>query len=257
MDVARPDMHPRLTIFKPRHFALVPVLGGLPVLILKTRLVNPLPRSGPFQRFVGPIGPTLAGLFQPFRVCKIVGLLCPALLGLLAVGPLEPRSRLPVVAVQAALGDHQVSMGIHWVAVDRQRIGQLPIPSGEIGSEARGQLTLLPIVQFDRQGNLDLNEQPPVGAFVVVRRRPILPGVVLGPSRHIAGFLVCQVLAVLGILPLPFDVFRFGLSRLPAAPASDTHIEVIDSHAVYADLTARRTSFSKRNFKVRPLFLSG
>ena len=168
-------MHPRLTTLQPRHLAFVPVFRCFEVLIFQTRFVNPLQRSRPLKRLIGPIRPPLPGFFQPFPARQCAGLLCPALLRVLGVGPLEPRRRIPVVAVQAALGNHQVSMGIHPSTVDRQRIGQ-SLPSGEIGSEARGHLTLLPIIQFSRQRELDLHEQPSVGPFRVRLPPPNIAG---------------------------------------------------------------------------------
>ena len=236
-------MHPRLTTLQPRHLAFVSVFRCFEVLIFQTRFVNPLLRSRPLKRLIGPIRPPLAGFFQPFPARQCAGLLCPALLRVLGVGPLEPRRRIPVVAVQAALGDHQVSMGIHPATMDRQRIGQ-SLPPGEIGGEARGHLTLLPIIQLSRQRKLDLHEQPSVGPFVFVCCRPILPGVVLGPSRHISGFAVREVLRILRILPFPLDVVRLRQCGLTTDPAAGLYIEVIDSHSwLHRFLRLRRTRF--------------
>ena len=64
-DVVRPDMHPWLKVFKPRHLAFVSVLGRLEVLRFKTRFVNPLGPARSLQRLVGLIRPVLAGLLQP------------------------------------------------------------------------------------------------------------------------------------------------------------------------------------------------
>ena len=223
-------MHPRLTTLQPRHLAFVSVFRCFEVLIFQTRFVNPLGSARPLKRLIGPIRPPLAGFFQPFPARQCAGLLCPTLLRVLGVGPLEPRRRIPVVDVQAALGNHQVSMGIHPATVDSQRIGQSLTP-GKIGGEARGHLTLLPIVQLSRQRKLDLDKQPSVGPFVFVCRRPILPGGVLGPSRHISGFAVREVLRILRILPFALDVVRLRQGGLTPDPAACLHIEVIDSHS--------------------------
>ena len=60
--VVRPDMHPRLTILQPRHFAFVSVFRCFEVLRFKTRFVNPLRPARPIQRLVCLIRPVLAGL---------------------------------------------------------------------------------------------------------------------------------------------------------------------------------------------------
>ena len=129
-------------------------------------------------------------------------------------------------------------------AMDRHRVGQ-SLPPGEIGGEARGQLLLLPLVQLDRQGELDFFEQAPVGPFVFVCRCPVFLRVVLRPFRHIPGFAVSQFIAVFLILPFPLYVVRFGLGALPTDPASGLHTEVIDSHIV-TDLSAHSTAYLEK-----------
>ena len=127
--------------------------------------------------------------------------------------------------------------------MDRHRVWQ-SLPPGEFGSEARGQLPLLPIVQLDRQGELHFFEQAPVGPFVCVCRRPVFLRVVLGPFRHIPGFAVSKFIAVFLILSFPFDVVGFGLGTLPTAPRSGLHTEVIYSHIV-TDISALSTTYLK------------
>ena len=68
---------------------------------------------------------------------------------------------------------------------------------------------------------LDLAVQPPVGPLVLVRHRPVLFWILLGPFRHIAVLFVFQFLAVLLVAALALDVIALGAGRLPTGAGTE------------------------------------
>ena len=172
------------------------------------RLIPPLGQAAPvdlflparpLQRLVRRLLPRLAGLVQP-----VPGLGRPRfprtahLRGLPVVAP-EPLLRAAINPVMAPLRIHQVRVGvlpIRPAAVDRHRVRQLLL-AGQIRAEApRPPARRSASLQLLGQGELDLAIQPSVGPLVLVCRRPVRPGVVLGPLRHIAVLFVFQFLPV-------------------------------------------------------------
>ena len=140
------------------------------------------------ERPIGCLLPRLAGRGQPVPGLGRPTLARPALLRLFRVVAREPLLGAALNPVMAALGEHQMRVGILAVraaAVDRQRIGQ-PLPGAHpLGERARERLPPAR-VQFARQGELDLAVEPPVGALVFVRRLPVGARVVLRPGRYVA-----------------------------------------------------------------------
>ena len=92
--------------------------------------VDPLGPARPLQRPVRRLLPRLAGLLQPVPGLGRPRFPRPALLRGLRVVALEPLLPAALDPVIAALGEHQVGVGVFSVRaapVDRQRIGQ-PLP---------------------------------------------------------------------------------------------------------------------------------
>ena len=168
--------------------------------------------------------PRLARRGQPVPGLGRPTLARPALLWLLRVVPLEPLLGWPRDPVGAALGEHQVRVGILAVraaAVDRQRIGQ-PLPGAHpLGKRARQRLPPA-CIQFTRQGKLDLAVEPPVGALMRVRRLPVDVRVVLRPRWHVTVLHMLAFLAVIGIAPLALDVLVLGAGGLPTGAGTET-----------------------------------
>ena len=115
---------------------------GLGELLGQAAVVDPLGASRPLQRPVCFLFPDLAGLCNPVRVHQLPGFQRPAALRIPLVGSLEPRLGAAGVAVQAALRDHQVRVGVVLVAgvlrlapVDGERIGK-PL-SGPVSFSAK------------------------------------------------------------------------------------------------------------------------
>ena len=115
---------------------------GLGELLGQAAVVEPLGASRPLQHPVCFLFPALAGLCNPVRVHQLPGFQRPAALRIPLVGSLEPRLGAAGVAVQAALRDHQVRVGVVLVAgvlrlapVDGERIGK-PLRAGQLLGEA-------------------------------------------------------------------------------------------------------------------------
>ena len=162
----------------------------------------------------------------------------------MALEPLLPAALDPVIA---ALGEHQVRVGIFSVRaapVDRQRIGQ-PLPASQPLGEARGSLPPLVLVQLLGQGELDLAVQPAVGALVLVCRLPVFFGVVPRPLRHVFVLFVLQFLAILLVAPLALDVIALGEGRLPAGAGTEASFKMKDCHALMPLLLIVSTPFHK------------
>ena len=209
--------------------------------------VNALPPARPLERPVRRLLPRLAGLLQPVPGLGLPRLPRPPLLrGLSVVAP-EPLLGAALDPVIAALGEHQVRVGVLSVRaapVDRQRIGQ-PLPARQPLGEARGSLPPLVLVQLLGQSELDLAVQPAVGALVLIRRLPVFSGVVLGPLRHVFVLFVFQFLAVLLVAPLALDVIALGAGRLPASAGTEASFKMKDCHALIPLLLIVSTPFYK------------
>ena len=189
------------------------------------------------QRPIRRLLPRLAGRVQPIPGLGRPALARPATRRGLGVVPLEPlllAARDPVIA---ALGEHQVRVGVVRLVgglsralVEGERIGQ-PLPAAyPLGERARERAPPTR-VQFARQGELDLAVEPPVGALMRVRRLPVGVRVVLRPRGHVAVLHMLAFLAVIGIAPLALDVLVLGAGRLPTGAGTETDFEVIDRHA--------------------------
>ena len=195
--------------------------------------VDPLPLASLLKSTVRLLRPRLAGLLQP-----VPGLRCPrfprpALLRRLPVVAPEPLLRAALDPVMAPLTEHQVRVGIlplRTATVDRQRIGQL-LPAGQPRGEAPGYLPPLFLAQLLGQGELHLAVQPPVGPLVLVRRLPVLSGVVLRPLRHVSVLFVFQFLAVLLVAPLALNVISLGAGRLPSGAGTEAYFQMVYRHA--------------------------
>ena len=117
------------------------------------------------------------------------------------------------------------------VAVDGERIGQ-PLPGAHLARRTARELAPPARVQFARQGELDLAVEPPVGALMLVRRRPVRARVLLHPRGHVAVLHMLEFIAVSGIAPIALDVIILGAGGLPVGAGTETDLEVIDRHAV-------------------------
>ena len=100
-----------------------------------------------------------------------------------------------------------------------QRVGQpLAGAGGHRGRELTRQGDLLALGQLLGQGKFNVAEQPPIGALVRVRRRPIRARVVLRPIRHMAGFAVDDIIILAAlVLALALDVIGMRRCRLPTS----------------------------------------
>ncbi len=168
-------------------------------------------RQRPIRRLL----PRLAGRIQPVPGLGRPALARPALRRGRGVVPLEPLLLAARDSVIAALGEHQVRVGVLPVraaAVEGERIGQ-PLPAAHLRGERARELAAPARVQFMRQGELDLAVEPPVGALMRVRRLPVGVRVVLRPRRHVAVFHMLAFLAVCGIAPLALDVLITNCSN--------------------------------------------
>ena len=186
MDVRLPAQLRRpLQVSGPVRF--VPQIG-------QAAVVDALPPARPLERPVRRLLPRLACLVQPVPGLGRPRFPRPSLLRGLRVVALEPLLPAALDPVIAALGEHQVGVGIFSVRaapVDRQRIGQ-PLPARQPLGEARGSLPPLVLVQLLGQGELDLAVQPAVGALVLVCRLPVFFGVVLGPHSGMFSCSLCS-----------------------------------------------------------------
>ena len=198
--------------------------------------VDPLGPARLLQRPIRRLFPRLTGRVQPVPGLDRPALARPALRRGLGVVPLEPlrgAARDPVIA---ALGEHQVRVGVlpgRAAAVEGERIGQ-PLPAAHLRGERAGELAPPARVQFARQGELDLAVEPPVGALMHVCRLPVGVRVVLRPRGHVAVFCVFQFLPVPLVAALALDVIALGRRRLPTGAGTEADLEVIDRHAVTA-----------------------
>ena len=207
--------------------------------------VDPLGPARPLQRPVRRLLPRLAGLLQPVPGLGRPRFSRPSLLRGLRVVALEPLLPAALDPVIAALGEHQVRVGIFSVRaapVDRQRIGQ-PLPARQPLGEARGSLPPIGLAELLGKRELDLAVQAPVGALVLIRRLPVFSGVVLGPLRHVPVLFVFQFLAVLLVAPLALDVLALGAGRLPAGAGTEASFKMIDCHALMPLLLIVSTPF--------------
>ena len=127
--------------------------------------------------------------------------------------------------------------------VDGERVRQ-PFLAGELLGKAPGEVAPRLGAQFVRERELNLPIQPPVGALMLVRRRPVGAWVVLRPRGHVA---MLHMLAFLWILlcvaALALDVVIFSEGRLPTGTAADVHLKVIHSHFIVSDIVRWRTAF--------------
>ena len=207
--------------------------------------VDPLGPARPLQRPVRRLLPRLTGLLQPVPGLGRPRLPRPALFRGLRVVALEPLLPAALDPVIAALGEHQVGVGIFSVRaapVDRQRIGQ-PLPARQPLGEARGSLPPIGLAELLGKRELDLAVETPVGAFVLVRRLPVRSGVVLGPLRHVSVRFVFQFLAVLLVAPLALDVLALGAGRLPAGAGTEASFKMKYCHALMPLLLIVSTPF--------------
>ena len=111
-------------------------------------------------------------------------------------------------------------------AVEGERVGQ-PFLAGQLLGEAPGELAPLTGVQFTRQRELHFTVQPPVGALVLVRRRPAGARLVRRPRWHVAVLHMLAFLAVLGVTALTRDIISLRAGRLPTGSAAYAHLKVI------------------------------
>ena len=209
--------------------------------------VDPLGPARPLQRPVRRLLPRLAGLLQPVPGLGRPRFPRPSLLRGLRVVALEPLLPAALDPVIAALGEHQVGVGIFSVRaapVDRQRIGQ-PLPARQPLGEARGSLPPIGLAELLGKRELDLAVQTPVGALVLIRRLPVFSGVVLGPLRHVPVLFVFQFLPVLLVAPLALDVIALGAGRLPAGAGTEASFKMKDCHALMPLLLIVSTPFLK------------
>ena len=216
--------------------------------------VDPLGPARLLQRPIRRLLPRLAGPVQPVPGLGCPTLARPALRRGLGVVPLEPQRGAARDAVIAALGEHQVRVGVSPVlaaAVEGERIGQ-PLPAAHLLGERAGELAPVARVQFARQGELDLAVEPPVGALMRVRRLPVGARVVLSPRGHVAVLDMLAFIAVIGIAPLALDVIILGAGGLPAGAGTEADLEVIYRHAFTSVVVQIARRFSKRNGNSAP-----
>ena len=192
--------------------------------------------AGLLQRPIRRLLPRLAGLLEPVPGLGRPALPRPALRRRLRVVAREPLLGAALNPVMAALGEHQVRVGILAVraaAVEGERIGQ-PLPGAHLLGERARERTPPDRVQFARQGELDLAVEPPVGALVLVGRLPVGARVLLGPRRHMPALAVLQLVLVPLVAALALDVVALGRRRLPTGAGPIADFEVIDGHGVTA-----------------------
>ena len=209
--------------------------------------VDPLGPARPLQRPVRRLLPRLAGLLQPVPGLGRPRLPRPPLLrGLSVVAP-EPLLPAALDPVMAALGEHQVRVGVLSVRpapVDGQRIGQ-PLLGAHPFGELACKLPAIGLAELLGKRELDLAVETPVGAFVLVRRLPVRSGVVLGPLRHVSVLFVFQFLPVLLVTPLALDVIALGAGRLPPGAGTEASFKMKDCHALMPLLLIVSTPFHK------------
>ena len=216
--------------------------------------VDPLGPARLLQRPIRRLLPRLAGLVQPVPGLGCPALARPALRRGLGVVPLEPLLGAARDAVIAALGEHQVRVGVPPVraaAVEGERIGQ-PLPAAHLLGERARELPPPARVQFARQGELDLAVEPPVGALMLIRRLPVGVRVVLRPRGHVAVLHMLAFIAVSGMAPLALDVIVLGAGGLPTGAGTEANLEVIYRHAVTSVVVQIELRFSQRNGNSAP-----
>ena len=194
--------------------------------------VDPLGPARPLERPVRRLLPRLTGLLQPVPGLGRPRLPRPSLLRGLRVVALEPLLPAALDPVIAALGEHQVRVGVLSVRpapVDGERIGQ-PLLGAHPFGELACKLPPIGLAELLGKSELDLAVQAPVGALVLIRRLPVFSGVVLGPLRHVPVLFVFQFLAVLLVTPLALDVIALGAGRLPPGAGTETSFKMIDWH---------------------------
>ena len=216
--------------------------------------VDPLGPARLLQRPIRRLLPRLAGPVQPVPGLGCPALARPALRRGLGVVPLEPLLGAARDAVIAALGEHQVRVGVLPVraaAVEGERIGQ-PLPAAHPLGERARELPPPARVQFARQSELELAVEPPVGALMRVGRLPVGARVVRSPRGHVAVLHMLAFLAVIGIATIALDVIVLGAGGLPTGAGTETDLEVIDRHAVTSVVVQIARRFSQRNGNSAP-----
>ena len=211
-----------------QHQVALPVGGVAPV--GQAAAVDAFVTASLFERQIRRLLPRLAGLLDPLHRHGGAGFLRAAMLRRLWVVPLEPLLGAPLNPVVDALREHQVRVrvvllvgGLRLALVDGERIGQ-PLGLGKLRGKTPGELAPLTGVQFARQRELNLTIQPPVGAFVLVRRRPVGARVVLRPRGHVPMRHMLAFVRVLGVAALALDVLVLGAGRLPTATRAYIHL---------------------------------
>ena len=240
----RTQVNIRLSAQLGRSVQVAVPLGGVTP-IGQTAVVDARLTAGLLQRPIRRLLPRLAGLLEPVPGLGRPALARPALRRHLRVVAREPLLGAALNPVMAALGEHQVRVGIlagRAAAVEGERIGQ-PLPGAHLLGERARERTPAARVQFARQGELDLAVEPPIGALVFVRRLPIRARGILHPRGHIPVLCVFQFLPILLVAPIALDVIALGRRRLPTGAGTETDFEVIDSHAPSRPSSFGRTPF--------------
>ena len=146
---AQVDIRLPAQLSRPLEVAL-PVGGLTP--IGQTAAVDPFGPARLLQRPIRRLLPRLAGRVQPIPGLGRPALARPATLRGRGVVPLEPLLLAARDAVIAALGEHQVRVGVLPVraaAVEGERIGQ-PLPAAHLRGERAGERAPPARVQFAR-----------------------------------------------------------------------------------------------------------
>jgi hypothetical protein len=128
---------------------------------------------------------------HPLAAVKAAALQGAAALRMLTVRAAEPLVGVPLETVILPLGDHHVDVGVVLVAIaimagmDRERVRQVLTVRQRVDELARD-LDLVRGVEAARQGEVPTDVEPPVRAFIQIRRIPVGPSVVVRPRRHVA-----------------------------------------------------------------------
>lgn len=180
-------------------------------------VVDPDGMAGALQGRVGLRRPGFAGVQQPGFRLQRPALSRPTLLRGGRVIALEPLLRGALKPVVAPFANQQVTVRVRPVpGVDRQRVGQ-PLPVGQVVGKAYRQLALLRLGQRQGQGHFHSLEELAVGPLVEIGRVPIGRGRGGRPGRHVPGFGVHQLLALVpAVLRFPLDVGGGRPGRLAA-----------------------------------------
>ena len=202
----------------------------------QTAVVDARLPAGLLQRQIGRLLPRLAGRGQPVPGLGRPALARPALLWRLRVVAREPLRGGLRDPVLAALGEHQVRVGVlagRAAAVEGERIRQ-PLARAYLLGERARERTPAARVQLARERELDLAVEPPVGALMRVGRLPIRARGILRPLGHIPALAVFQFVPVPLVAPIALDVLALGRRRLPTGARTKARFEVIDGHGITA-----------------------